>query len=406
MTEDADGEPPQEKPKKLTAKQRRVLTDHWKYPSHTFGTAVLELAHCGFIDVESLEGLDDGVFACTVSNVGFNACARELAYLLPGQIRPLRNGKGLVWINGQNGPHGVLLEWETVQTVKQARATLAGIVRLPSLPWTIGAVARQLLRTLEDGKGQPYQKSAEYLLDGVPYGYHECTPGVYKSASEYWQPPPPKKHLFDEGVKALVNPDHVPAITMYDVEGYYFAMLKRLKGLHITVYPDDLTIEPFRPDMKDAWTYLLESVEENKTLRNSLAGALAGSLKRGRAYCRDLDTGGVKVIAPPGSAGPYRAAGLLLVRSGVELCHCEALTTNSVYATIDSVVTTGTTTPVVWPSWGFTVSKKGQGNGEICHRGSYQIGNKRTLNYANGDLEYIPCARIEQIPIQYHRLWL
>lgn len=392
------------KPKRKSAKEKRELTLKWNYPKHTFGTAVLELADCGFIDIDSLQGLDDNVFACTVSNHGFAACARELAYLLPGQLRPLKGGRGLVWINGRNGPHGVLIEWEGFRSTMEARETLAKLVPGP-YPWTVGSCAKKLIKHI--GDKQPYEKAMEWLLDGVTYGYHECTPGRYSNQIPRFVPSGEvQRDLFHVTRREIPNPDYKPAVTMFDVKGYYYQMLRMVPSLYWDVYPTSARGMLMGPETKAAWKDVLDCVEPCKILRNSLAGAFAGSLKPGSAFTRDLDTGGVKEIITPGSPGPFRALGLLLVRSGVELCHREALTHNAIYATIDSVSLLGDAVPTVWQSFGFTVEKKAAGNAEICHRGSYKIGKTQTRNYANGDREYYAVERVPEIPVQYHRSWL
>jgi len=194
--------------------------------------------------------------------------------------------------------------------------------------------------------------------------------------------------------------------------------MRRLSTLRVTVDEGgNLVFFGMRSYERDKFNDVLDAVEDNKPIRNSLAGAAAGSLKSALSFTSSRPNkktdptgfdewvpGKVRAIYTPGTPGPFRGAGLLLVATGAELCYQEALTTGAVYATIDSVALTEGE-PKIWKSHGLTVEPKASGTAEFCHRGSYRVGEFQTKNYANGDRDYQATER-KPVPLLYTKQWL
>ena len=378
-----------------------------------FFRAILTLDALGML--KGTQELDRGIYV-SGETIGWVGVAYELAKLLPGTFRPNVSG-GVNWYNGSNGPHGVIVCWNSFKGVMASREVYRSMVprqETDDAVWSTGAVARRLLSYCAEP--MPYESTAERFISRHPYGYHECDPGVYDTPENPYIANPPR-NLFDEPMP-ISNPRYSDAVTLYDVKSYYYHMLKRLSTLRIAVASDD-TIQtfPMRPSERDKWKDLLDAVEENKPLRNTLCGAATGSLKWSVAYTSSRPNqrkdpegyakwkpGTVREVMFPGKPGVFRAAGLLVVATGAELCYTQALTADAIYATIDSVALRSGR-PTVWESYGFTVNVKARGNADICHRGSYRIGQLQTVHYADGDREYYGSPRIP-VPSLYAKQWL
>lgn len=279
--------------------------------------------------------------------------AKECAEYLPGMVRLLSSG-GLVWINGADGPHGICLDpsqWAQWEEARNVAHRFFGWGLRPEKVATVGSIARLFLDWTADA--QEYKPDAEWLLKGATYGYHDCKPGEYEN------------------------------VRMWDVNGYYFHILRELKTLRFRVRRNGLSPMPLRPDETEKWSHVIDVVKDCKVLRNSLVGVMCGSLERGTAYTRAGCKNGERVrrIHPPGRAGGFRAAGLLVVRCGYEFCRAESLHSGSIYSTIDCVTLCEDREPFVWGSYGFPSSVRYAGQADIRGRGCYRIGLRPTLPY-------------------------
>jgi len=218
---------------------------------------------------------------------------------------------------------------------------------------------------------------AERLMVDTPYGYHECIPGVRED------------------------------IQYHDAKAYYYNMAKRLPSLNVHCGRSKLTWIDTEAQEWARWKKVISAVEECKSLRNVLAGNMAGSMPSDDAtvpwrvwYSTEEDK--VKTAPVPHSWGRFRAVGLLLVRSGCELLMrtCIEAGDKAVYANTDGVQMQGDC-PKIWEDHGFTVGMKGFGHSEVCHRGSYIIAGTPTKPYEWGHREYIPSPRLPLPTVQY-----
>jgi len=377
-----------------------------------FSVALRALEICGF--VRDLVEIEPGVFKGNETQ-GWRAVARELAAALPGQVRASASG-GCAWQYGA-AVLGTVIESASVAKIRRARAIVGALGANPEGKplWSLGACARACLRFV--GDRQVYDERAEDILKDHPYGYHECSPGVYTAEAETHLCAP-KRNLFDEPLP-YGNPDYKPPVTLYDVSSFYFDLLRRLPSLRVSpVSHGRVRFLPMLSDDRARWRDVLSAVADEKPLRNSIAGAAAGTLQKGTAYTsarpnRKIDPEGfaawvpgtVRIIHPPGMPGPYRAAALLVVSTAAELCHMEAEYSDAVYAAVDSVALRGGATPKIWHRFGFTIEQKASGEAEICHRGSWRIGHKATEFYKKNYRHHLPSPRVE-VPKVYIQQWL
>jgi len=387
--------------------------DAYQWQDLTFDRAVLVLARRGML--RNVYEIVPNVWAGDPETIGWAGVAFELAHYLRGQIRLTRGNNGVSWINGRGGPHGMLVPTGLVQTLHDCREMLS-VIGINDGPldgfWSVGAMARRLLTWVD--KAQPYEKQVECVLDGFPYGYHDCKPGVYEGAPEYIRNTLPSHDLFNLQPADMPNPEYRPELTMYDATAYYWNLIQRLRSLRITPYPNGAVSQwPMPPEASARWKRLKKDINDAsdqgdkrkrrsfKTLRNSMCGVMAGSLQPGIAYCRDYLNGRVIRIQPQGRRGPFAGAGLLVVRIGGELCREESLTTESVYSTIDCVVSRSRE-PSVWKSHGLPYGVKASGSGVIVARGVWRIGVEQTLRYGKGEEER-PIPLLPQPPVLYYR---
>lgn len=351
-----------------------------------FADALQDLHNCGYL-TRPME-LEPSAWSATPTIGGFLAAAYELACRLPGQLWP--SDSGVSWVCGRGGPHGLLVNPDTLPGVTDAQRQLAQLGCIPALPWTRGRLCRAALSWVADIKSLPV--ASEHIMEGIPWGYHSCTPGNYQN------------------------------VAMFDVRAYYYGLLRWLPSLRVAVNRR-LEIEwlPMSDLERDRWEYLLQIAGSDKLLRNSLAGCAMGGKGSRMIYQR----GPGKQTWPDGSAvrhfdpnagahrvsmrlpaTPWRAAGLVLVRAGAEMAMIAASETGSVYTTVDSVVTRTGGAPTVWKSKGFAVELKASGDADIRRRGSWRVGNLQTPTYAAGYRVAVGVPNAEIPPVLTHASWV
>lgn len=371
--------------------------------------ALIELDACGFIT--HTQEVAERVYLAGAP-LGWRSAAREAAALLTGRVMPLPGG-GMAWYSGAGQAKCTVVDPRNYTKILRSRETIAPLIDVKArVYWSLGSMARALLAYV--GDPMPDEASNERFLTTHPYGYHTCTPGVYKSTGSRWTRARAQRDLFDEPVDTL-NPNHKPGVRLYDCNGYYYQLFRRLETLRVSVSREgEITKFRMYPDDTARWKEVLAIVEEDKPLRNTIAGASVGSRSSFLSYTSAKPTkpeqlagwydGAVREIWTPGKLGPFRGAGLLIVATGAELCYRESLHVSSVYSTIDSVATVEGV-PSVWASYGLPVGVKAQGAGEICHIGSYRIGPRLTKCYGSGEREWIQTAPRE-VPDTFAKQWL
>ena len=382
--------------------------------SHVFETAVKDVFHCGFLS--EIEVLEAGVIVAQDTQ-GWDEVFSQLAERLPGILMPSKNDAGGVWICGGGksnpAPHGIIVSRDAYSRTLAARECLRDLgvlgTMLPKPLFSVGACARALLAWAFT-EPMTYEPSCETLLETIEFGFHACKPGRYVGTEPRTIRNPAPKNL-DDAATDVPNPAHKPPVVLWDVKSYYYNMISRLPSVRVSVFRNAIKFWNLRPDERARWRDVLDAVRDNKPLRNTIAGACLGSLKPSPAFTSAPDKkcpgepGTVRRIAVPGSPGPFRAAGLLVVRSGYELCQRQYIDTDAVYGTIDSVANGGTR-PKVWESVGLTATIKAGGNAEVCHRGSYRIGAFQTKPYATGSRIAAPKDAGEPPVVLFYKKWL
>lgn len=341
----------------------------------------------------------EGAYTC-IAPEGWNAVAEEIAAQLGGIGRPSASKTGASW---QRGPvvSGNLIDPGLYPAVLAAQGVVRSLVPDAPLKWTLGGCSRQLFAYVGESQETnirtefqtPWANALRYmppacdrLLEGIEYGYHECAPGLYDYA-EHW-----------------------------DVSGYYYEMMRRARSIRLIVYEGGFEWVGMPPDEWKRWQEVLTAVAPHKPLRNSLAGAAAGSTfgvgEQQIGYSR------VKGSLPPGKGegyttkcfpfesgpGPFRAFGLLLVRTGYEKTFQECRQNNTIYANIDCVICTPDRKPV-WEKFDLPVLNAHKGETHIIARGNWQCGNNpkdKTKNYGAGEAVETPVAgRTDPLLVEY-----
>lgn len=329
--------------------------------------------------------------ACKAEGIGWAGAARELAAILPGQLMPSVSKTGVHWQLGR-ADAGNLVDPGLLPSLYSSQDIVQRLIPGSAVKWSHGGNARILLDYVgepeTDGKRSPAY--ADILLDGITYGYHECKPGSYQFASHY------------------------------DVTAYYYTMLKMMPSIRLLVLPDGIIFRPMPDAEMDRWKQVLSCVAGSKSLRNTLAGVMAGStakkddgeLNLRVYYYRDKSH-------PPGpgedwpvienyrlgAAGPFRAAGLLCVRTGYEKTLQESRQNNTIYANIDSVIVTGSRVPH-WETFGFTTKCEYAGSAHIIGRGSWRVGKHETKIYTRDNTALEPTDRPVSDPAIQYGNWL
>ncbi len=237
--------------------------------------------------IRNLTQVAEGISTCSLATrktktgrsipcFSWHDVAREMSLYLPGQCRILGSG-GVSWINGGNGPHGMILntsQWQDWEESREVCRSILGATH-PLKTATVGQIARLLLAKAVDE--QPYTPDAEDFLQGAGYGYHDCIPGKYRG------------------------------YTLYDAKGYYWHILSSLPSLRVQPAKRSLSWEKMHNDEVEGWADIKSAIKDCKLLRNAMVGVMAGSLKRGTAYtrsgCREGE--GCRRISVPGAAGPF-----------------------------------------------------------------------------------------------------
>jgi len=253
--------------------------------------------------------------------------------------------------------------------------------------WTLGSAARAMWDYIGDGQKDPYpmnrtRADAEDLIakNGVcligseatmmdpetdnedeadPVGYHECTPGEYGDCA------------------------------LYDCSAYYYTMLSRIaEGEIITLRPRfewlgnrwEIDGGAWRNGEQERLRETLKEVADCKPLRNAMVGAAMGSYRRLLVYVAGEKPGTAKSVYMKPGPGPYRRLGLLIVRTGYDLCREQSRLSNSVYSTVDSVcVPVGAEGPHLWKAYGFRTGIKHHGAVEIAGFGTWGFWRKGTF---------------------------
>lgn len=213
--------------------------------------------------------------------------------------------------------------------------------------WSLGSAAYALCKSIAP-RSYPY-RGDKVLLEGVQHGYQECQPGYYPEAHKW------------------------------DVSAYYWSLWTRLPSLRVhPLRGGRLVFGRMAPSERRRWEEVNAAVAGHKLLRNALVGAAQGTTV-GRPY---YHRGELKQWR--GGPGPFRAAGLLVVRTGYELAHAEASVGGAVYANTDCVVLPHRRPPEVWPALGLVVKHEVAGEAEVCAMGVYRVGLYESGWYRRG----------------------
>lgn len=348
-----------------------------------WSAALEDLYNCGYITrPQQLEGV---AYAATptIGTDRWDTIAYELASRLNGTLWP--GAQGVTWVCGRDAPHGMLVNVNSLQDLKSAQNVLADMGCLPKLPWTRGRMARAALKWVCDLEKSSHRTS--HIMEGAKYQYHSCKSGVYKGAK------------------------------LYDVSSYHYRLLQWAPSLRVSVSPNlNVHWGPFSDHERGRFRDLLQGVEGDKLLRNSLVGCAMGGSGRTAAYMRGPGerfradgseryrwradaTAHCRMMEL--SPSPYRGVGLIIVRSAYELCAIAARETQSVYSTADSVCTIDGSKPRVWDDLGLLTRVIGEGDADIIKNGCWRVGLRETQTYRLAEARgKIPTMRRVDVPLE------
>lgn len=276
--------------------------------------------------------------------------ARWCSTFLGGQWWPRVDG--CTWLQGSRRV------WFTERSVLPSIVDAVDSVRSFGLDcgWSIGSAARALLKYV--GKGYPASRHHHPFAIGAGRNYVDCRPGVY------------------------------PRMAMHDAKAYYYTLLRGLPSWQPIVGSSGRIIfckaggdETSRRDE------VLEFVKDRKPLRNSLVGCMTGRGDGASYFCRG------ELCELRGQLGPFRSAGLLVVRLGWELTRQAAREVDSVLSLVDCVTEPHGEVPPVWDRCGIQTGVKAFGVAEICNPVVFRVGEHDTALFRRGSRfkESHPC---------------
>lgn len=346
-----------------------------------FGKVVGTLLQEGIISDVTQEG--ESAYACRVDKRwNMNSLCREFAsFIHQGIFSEIGYKEGIKWSMG-NMTGGVLIMREILPGIKLSQAVVKGVITAKKSPpeaWTKGGNARTLIRYALDGPisgGGDAEELLEYAKDDGQdmgdkrYQYHDCIPG------------------------------HYPVATMWDLEAFFFTLISRLPCLRLSIYTgsrnrSDPVIDFGEWQGKEAgrWKEVTGQIAQTKILRNAVWGVLLGSNSSKITYSSSPKTGFAEGFVRQrfqsySGGGLARAAGLLVARSGAEICARGAGETNSIYSTMDAVTAIAGELPVYWDSLGLPYRVKEKADllkdgigANIIARGVWQLGGNHTEFY-------------------------
>lgn len=276
-------------------------------------------------------------FRSTVSHVAQSLSERQRGqfWASPGHISCVR-GRSVTY----------LVDWSQVENIRGARACCARL-GVPTASWSLGGIGAAILRWL----GPPHQlwETTERYLGGLPWGYRLCLPGSYADVV----------HL--------------------DMARAYYQIACRLPSIRLTWLTSGPCWHPMAPDERERWGRLLLELRDVKPLRVCLNGAMLGSSTHPSCWFAG-DT-----LQIPIKRGPFRAAGLCVVRTCYELCWLQAQHGHAVYANTDCVTLPAGTRLDVWEGYGYLYREIARGPADIQAPDVYRIGERQTAYYTTAN---------------------
>lgn len=344
------------------------------------------------------EEVGENAYLVTLADRRKSLQARDyeaLALLLPGQIGPLPDNSGVLWMNGGGGPHGwILTQRGQVRSAEEAQSVYLNLVPVEErdgrlLPWTMGGIAGKLLNWT--GVEQQSYREAEVTLrhpDG--HAHRRAIRGVY------------------------------PDMVQWDVSGYHYELLRRLPSPVIhPMFGDSIDFPSLEPQERERWDTVVNIVAPYKSLRNALVGKMGGSRKLMTNYTRDKVNGGVKLVPHWSARGKQRPGHLLIIRAAHELTQLQSLGAESVWSHTDAVIIPPGQEPTLWQAKGFTVQRLADGPTRILDTINYKCGERiggdtmRMLEAVGGEVYDDPAEEDEAaslgacVPeVQYHRTFI
>ena len=256
--------------------------------------------------------------------------------------------EGLTWANSKQSL--VLIATGNLPYIKNSQRALAvlggDLVSKPG--WSTSKLARQgMAWVMPPGRGRSADEHRHLTADGR-WGHVNCYPGRYAN------------------------------YTHWDISGCYYSIARRLQSPLMRV------LEGQEPRFGGAttptacrWGSLLEIIQEDKPLRNTLVGCMATGQKRHSCWRAG------EYVEMPDYSTDWLPAGLFIARVGWELCREAAQETRAVLSVTDCVVT-NQGRPAAWDRFGLRVKQVATGDAEICTPISFAVGPRETVPYSLG----------------------
>lgn len=172
-----------------------------------------------------------------------------------------------------------------------------------------------------------------------------------------------------------------------DVRSCYASLWRRLPSLRPIWEPGRITWGAQDDGEAERRARVDQAVADRKVLRNSLVGCALGATAPRVSYHR----GQRKMVK--GRMGPFRPAGLLVMRTAYELCRIASHQADSIHTNTDHIVTATGSYPTVWGDVGLVVDDSTEGPAEVCSLVSARVGRWETHYYTRGSRYKLPEAK-------------
>lgn len=332
-----------------------------KHKRQSFECILSELAECGYLS-DPCEA-DGGTWTAEPTN-GWHSLCRRASESANGQWHP--SPTGLRWQNGPYSTHCIHPEkYEEINRVCRLAEKFTG----ERVGMSYGSAARACLKFAFPQHSK--KNRDDVLLEGGKIGYHECKPGKWAYG---------------------IN---------FDIKGCYYQLIKRLASPRAGIgWNGDIDFVHLNREENSKWRDVLTFIETEKMLRNSLWGAMLGSLEP-RWYFHDGEW--ERGIAYEGHS--YGAAALV-ARSAWEVCRQAAQDTDAVYAQTDGIIVTSGIMPNYWNRLGLVYEPRAAGETYVHGQHRWRVGGKATKWFTKRAIWHEPVARAAQPERHYHFEWL
>jgi hypothetical protein len=243
-----------------------------------------------------------------------------------------KGGSGLTRVRGSQATY--IVHPERLDGVRAARAAYYDLVdptmTVPA-PYSLSGIARKVIAWVGIEEPLAFRSSSDSLASrGAQWHFHAVRPG------------------------------RLPKAYNWDLEACYWTILRRMPIPLVHLDKDRVIFRKPTQGSIERWRDALERLSTLKELRNLMIGVMS-SEGSGEYFSRNK-RGRVVLLHGRPRPGVLRPAGLLVVRTAMELCRLAFEEQEGVEANTDNVVSAIPTPPRIWTNLGFKVKLKESGS--------------------------------------------